>query len=220
MSSSRAETESDGAAGGPRGAPSPRGDRGRAGHAAGGGDAESAGVAAPAAGTDELFPVVYEELRGLAHARMTHERRGHSLQTTALVHEVYVRLQKDPDVRWNSPAHFFGAAAESMRRILIERARRRLSLKRGGDRGRSALDSAEEALSIDDGTSAQGMLDLDAALGELESHDAGLAQVVKFRYFAGLTVDETATALGRSPRSVKRDWAFARAWLANRLHGE
>jgi RNA polymerase sigma factor (TIGR02999 family) len=166
--------------------------------------------------TQDIFPVVYDELRGLASARLTHERAGHSLQTTALVHEVYLRLQKDPTVSWNSPGHFFGAAAESMRRILIERARRRLALKRGGDRGRLPPDALDGVATFDD-AAADGMLELDKAIGELEAKDATVASVVKLRYFAGLSVEDTATALDRSPRSVKRDWAFARAWLANRL---
>lgn len=171
------------------------------------------------AGTDTLFPRVYDELRGLAHARMSHEPAGHSLQTTALVHEVYVRLQKDPSVQWNSPAHFFGAAAESMRRILIERARRKLAKKHGGGRARIPLDPDAD-LSADDDQAAAGMLDLDAALNALEAEDETVAQVVKLRYFAGLSVDETAAALSRSPRSVKRDWAFARAWLSRRLRSD
>mgnify|MGYP000138237057 CR=1 FL=1 len=169
--------------------------------------------------TDELFEVVYQQLRGLAHRRMSHEHEERSLQTTALVHEVYLRLRHDPGVRWNSPGHFFGAAAEAMRRILIERARRRATLKRGGDRVRERFDDAETpgGLTLDD--AADGMLELDGALQQLEALDPGLAQVVKLRYFAGLSVEETAAAMDRSPRSIKRDWAFARAWLARALQG-
>lgn len=168
-------------------------------------------------GTDRLFGQVYEQLRGLAHRRMSHERAGNSLQTTALVHEVYLRLKQDPGVAWNSSAHFFGAAAEAMRRILIDRARSRLALKRGGNRVRLVLDESHPDLAVDTEEAAEGMLELDAALQDLERTDARLVEVVKLRYFAGLSVEETASAIGRSPRSIKRDWAFARAWLARRL---
>ncbi len=171
-------------------------------------------------GTDRLFDAVYEQLRGLAHRQMTHERPGRSLQTTALVHEAYLRLSQSGDVTWNSPGHFFGAAAEAMRRILIERARKRLTLKRGGDRVRVSLDeSVADEIGADTEAAAVGMLALDEALEALERTDARLAEVVKLRYFAGLSVEETASALGRSPRSVKRDWSFARAWLARRIQG-
>ena len=197
---------------------------------------ESGGV------TPELFDRVYEQLRDLAHRQMRHERAGLTLQTTALVHEVYLRLMKDPTVTWQNPRHFFGAAAEAMRRILIERARRHRALKHGGGRRRVALDAvldghdgdASEAPATDsryggggaagdaaaDDDSASAMLALDTALAELRRQDATLAEVVMLRYFAGLSVEETAAAVGRSPRSVKRDWAFARAWLARRLDGD
>ncbi len=172
-----------------------------------------------ARGTDEFFEVVYQQLRGLAHHRMSHEHKERSLQTTALVHEVYLRLRSDPDVRWNNPGHFYGAAAEAMRRILIERARQRRSLKRGGDRVREHFDEQSVSLSVSLDDAADGMLELDEAITKLEALDAGVAAVVKLRYFTGLSVDETAAALSRSPRSVKRDWAFARAWLARALRG-
>ncbi|TVQ60447.1 MAG: sigma-70 family RNA polymerase sigma factor [Phycisphaerales bacterium] len=181
-------------------------------------DAATSPVDAPRGhGTDELFEVVYEQLRGLAHRRMSHEHQERSLQTTALVHEVYLRLRHDPGVRWNNPGHFFGAAAEAMRRILIERARRRKSLKRGGDRVREHFNVQEGPLAISLDDAADGMLELDDAITRLEAQDASLASVVKLRYFAGLSVEETAAALSRSPRSIKRDWAFARAWLAREL---
>lgn len=163
--------------------------------------------------TGELFPSVYEQLRELAHAKMNREPTGHTLQTTALVHEVYLRLSKDGDGQWQNPGHFFAAAAEAMRRILIERARRAASLKRGGNRDRVDLDFVEQ------GTESEpsAMLALDEALTELQSFDPRLAQVVMLRYFTGLSVEETAVALETSPRTVKRDWAVARAWLGKRL---
>ena len=176
--------------------------------------------------TPELFGKVYEELRDLAHSRMRQERSDLTLQTTALVHEVYLRLMKDPAVTWENPRHFFGAAAESMRRILIERARRYAAHKHGGGRKRvgfDAVDGDANGLSLDavdaDGEAAA-MLELDDALNELKQQDQTVGEVVMLRYFAGLSVEETAAAVGRSPRSVKRDWAFAKAWLARRLDGD
>lgn len=175
--------------------------------------------------TPELFDQVYKSLRALAHQQMSRESAGQTLQTTALVHEVYLRLMKDPDVKWANPRHFFGAAAEAMRRILIERARRYARHKHGGGRKRFDLldeDASEPApfATANDADSASAMLDLDAALADLKKHDAPLSEVVMLRFFAGLSVEETAAATGRSERSVKRDWAFARAWLARKLDGE
>ncbi len=170
-------------------------------------------------GTDTLFAVVYDNLRGLARARMTHEHQEQTLQTTALVHEVYLRLQRDAEVTWDSPAHFFGAAAEAMRRILIERARRRLTQKRGGDRKRVALEDFDLPAGVNIDAAAEGMVELDEALQALEQLDPRMCDVVKLRYFVGMSVVETAAALERSTRSVKRDWAFARAWLARRIEG-
>jgi len=170
--------------------------------------------------SDALFETVYENLRGLAHARMTHEHREQVLQTTALVHEVYLRLQQDSAVSWDSPAHFFAAAAESMRRILIERARRRLARKRGGDWARIDLENCDLRADANTEEAAEGMLELDDALKELQNLDKRMCDVVKLRYFVGMSVAETASALECSPRSVKRDWAFARAWLAQRMRGE
>src|SRR4051812_9938175 len=170
---------------------------------------DAATSSAPSAGarvldgkTGELFPTVYEQLRELAHAKMNREPSGHTLQTTALVHEVYLRLSKDGAGDWDNPGHFFAAAAEAMRRILIERARRSASLKRGGDRSRVDMEFVEH------GTESEplSMLALDEALTELESFDARLGQVVMLRYFTGLSVEETAVALQTSPRTVKRDW--------------
>lgn len=173
--------------------------------------------------TPELFGQVYRELRDLAHSRMSHERAGLTLQTTALVHEVYLRLMKDPQVRWENPRHFFGAAAEAMRRILIERARRYATHKRGRGRKRMDLDVAVDAGAVLGGNGPSeevlAMLELDDALAELKAKDQRVGEVVMLRYFAGLSVEETAAALGGSARTVKRDWAFARAWLARRLDG-
>ncbi|MEM6562114.1 MAG: ECF-type sigma factor [Planctomycetota bacterium] len=173
--------------------------------------------------TPELFGHVYSELRDLAHSRMSHEKAGLTLQTTALVHEVYLRLMKNPRVQWENPRHFFGAAAEAMRRILIERARRYATHKRGGGRKRMDLDSTLDAGSVlgGDGPNdeAHAMLELDEALTELKAKDTRVGEVVMLRYFGGLSVEETAAAIGGSARTVKRDWAFARAWLAKRLDG-
>ncbi|MFT3786281.1 MAG: ECF-type sigma factor [Tepidisphaeraceae bacterium] len=164
--------------------------------------------------TGDLFPVVYQQLRDLAHAKMNREPSGHTLQTTALVHEVYLRLSKDGKGEWQNPGHFFAAAAEAMRRILVERARRHHSLKRGGGRDRVDLefvDAAEET------TDPDAMLALDQAISELKEFDERLSQVVMLRYFSGLSVEETAAAMQTSPRTVKRDWSVARAWLARKL---
>ena len=172
--------------------------------------------------TPALIEAVYDQLRGLARRKMAGEPAGLTLQTTALVHEVYLRLMKDPAVEWDSPRHFYGAAAEAMRRILIERARRHNAVKRGGGRGRVDLEAADPAASpepLDAAGEAEALLELDDALTDLKGHDERLAEVVMLRYFAGLGVDETAAAVGQSPRTVKRDWAFARAWLHRRLNG-
>ncbi|MEM8873750.1 MAG: ECF-type sigma factor [Planctomycetota bacterium] len=187
--------------------------------------ADSAAVRADGAGgsTPDFFGHVYSELRDLAHSRMTHEKAGLTLQTTALVHEVYLRLMKNPEVTWENPRHFFGAAAEAMRRILIERARRYATHKRGGGRKRVDLDGVVDAGAVlgNNGANdeAVAMLELNDALSELEQKDERMAEVVKLRYFGGLSVEETAAAIGGSSRTVKRDWAFARAWLAKRLDG-
>jgi RNA polymerase sigma factor (TIGR02999 family) len=164
--------------------------------------------------TRELFPVVYQQLRDLAHQKMAREPAGLTLQTTALVHEVYLRLSQDGSVTWENPRQFFGAAAEAMRRILVERARRHHARKRGGGRQRLDLDFVD--LAAEPGE-PEAMIALDEALGELRAFDPALGEVVMLRYFTGLSVEETAAALGSSPRTVKRDWAVARAWLSRRL---
>ena len=168
------------------------------------------------AASEELLPLVYAELRTLAERRMRQEAAGHTLQATALVHEAYLRLvgpeggANGPG--WDGRGHFFAAAAEAMRRILIESARRRSALKRGGDRHRQSL--AEVPVDADD---LDRLLDMDAALRKLEREDPDLAKLVELRYFAGLSVDDTAAALGVSARTVKRRWTFARAWLSREL---
>lgn len=164
--------------------------------------------------TDELIPLVYAELRGLARAWMAREPKGHTLPPTALVHEAYLRLVTDPDMKWDNRRHFFAAAAEAMRRILIERARRVSRQKRGGDQQRVEL---HEELAPDDGPQVEEVLAVNAALDELEALDPQMAQVVKLRYFGGLTVEETAQAMGESPRTINRHWTAARAWLKRRI---
>ena len=164
-------------------------------------------------GTPTLFGVVYDQLRGLAASRMRQENAGHTLQPTALVHEVYLRLMKDPEMAWANPRHFFAAAAESMRRILIEKAREKGALKRGGDRGRVSMDDLDLAADVPSET----VFALDDALNELKVQDPRMAEVVMLRYFAGLSVEETASAMEISPRTVKREWSVARAWLIQRI---
>jgi RNA polymerase sigma factor (TIGR02999 family) len=158
------------------------------------------------------MPLVYTELRLLARQRLAHDRGNASLQPTALVHEVYVRLVGDKNYRWANRGHFFAAAAEAMRRILIERVRRRGRLKRGGALQRTSFD--DEAARVE--PRSEELLALDAALSDLERQDERMAHVVKLRYFAGFTIEETARALELSPRSVDRLWIAAKTWL----HGE
>lgn len=171
--------------------------------------------AGDAAAEDLLLPVVYEELRRIARARMAGERAGHTLQPTALVHEAYLRLLGTGHPRWENRAHFYTAAAEAMRRILIERARRRARQKRGGDRRRVELDSSVGSW---EPPSAE-LLALNEALTRLESLDPEMSRVVKLRYFAGLTIEEIARALRTSERTVSRRWSGARAWLYAELGG-
>jgi RNA polymerase sigma factor (TIGR02999 family) len=165
------------------------------------------------AAADELLPLVYAELRRLAHARVSAEKHAHSVQATSLVHQAYLRLVGNRNPHWDGRGHFFAAAAEAMRRILIERARQRASLKRGGDLQRVDFDEARDGVS----PAADHLLALDAALDGLEARDPMMANVVKLRYFAGLTVAETADALSLSTRSVNRQWTAARAWLQREL---
>ena len=162
----------------------------------------------------ELLPFVYEELRKLAHHRLKHEPPGHTLQATALVHEAYLRLLADPGACWNNRRHFVAAAAEAMRRILVERARKYHRLKHGGGRRRLALDDVDPAQREESG---ELLIELDEALRKLEVADAVRADVVKLRYFAGLTIEQTADVLGISPATVKRQWHFAQAWLCHEI---
>lgn len=159
----------------------------------------------------ELLPLVYDELRKLAAVRMAVESPGHTLDATALVHEAYLRLIGDQ--RFDGRGHFFAAAAEAMRRILVESARRTAAQKRGGDRSRLPLDEAEIPL----GRPADELLAIHDALDQLATIDARAAELVKLRYFVGLTGDEAAQALGISPRTVDGVWAYARAWLRVQL---
>ncbi len=160
--------------------------------------------------SDDLLPQVYDELRRLARARLAREAPGLTLQPTALVHEAYLRLAGDGvERRWDRRGHFFAAAAISMRRILVERARRTQRVKHGGGQVQVELDPESPAAGAD----LHDILAIDEALSELERLDPRKAQVVMLRYFAGLTVEETAEAMALSPATVKNEWAFARVWL-------
>ena len=159
---------------------------------------------------EKLLPLVYEELRKLAAAKLSHEKPGQTLQATALVHEAYLRLvDVDKAQHWDSRGHFFAAAAESMRRILVDSTRRKRSVRGGGKLDR--LELAEIAVS--DGSNDVDLLALDEALTKLESEEPAKAQLVKLRYFAGLSVNEAAKAMGISRATAKRYWVYARAWL-------
>ncbi len=165
---------------------------------------------------DELLPLVYEELRKLAAHRLTHEAQVVTLQTTELVHEAYLRLVGDYEVSWQGRGHFFAAAAESMRRILVDRARKRGRLKHGGGHRRVPLDVVELAAAPE----SLDILALNEALRRMEQQDPRMHRVVMLRFFAGLSVEDTAGALGISPRTVKRDWTCARALLYEQLQSE
>ena len=175
----------------------------------------------------DLLPLVYEELRKLAAHRVASEKPGQTLQATALVHEAYLRLVDVDDAKrqhWNGRGHFFAAAAEAMRRILVERARRGQRIRHGGGRRRVDLNQLDSVrLQLDpnggDGSAADAeeLLALDAALSRLEAEEPAAAAVVKLRCFAGLGVDDAAAALGVSPRTTKRHWAYAKAWLYQQL---
>jgi RNA polymerase sigma factor (TIGR02999 family) len=165
--------------------------------------------------SEQLLPLVYEELRRLARARLAAESSGQTLQATALVHEAYLRLVgSDPGVAWDCRGHFFAAAAEAMRRILVERARRKRRVRHGGGRGRIDLD---EVASVGDERLDE-LLALHEALDQLADEEPVVAEVVKLRYFAGLTTEQAALALDVSLRTANRHWAFARAWLYQRLN--
>ncbi len=174
--------------------------------------------------SEQLLPLVYDELRKLAAQRLAQERPGQTLQATALVHEAYLRLVgerrgvsptcEENVQRWNSRGHFFVAAAEAMRRILIEKARRKRRVRHGGGRTRLNLDN----LDIADEAASQSILDLDQALARLAEEEPAVVEVVKLRYFAGLTIEQSAAALSISVRTANRHWAYARAWLYQQLN--
>lgn len=171
--------------------------------------------------SDAFFARVYDELRMIAHRRLRGERDGYTLQSTELVHEAYMRLAPDGTRVWESRTHFFAAAAEAMRRILIERARAKGRVKRGGDdAGRPAprvsLNLSEVAALADD-QDPETILALDRAIQRLGQREARVAEVVKLRFYAGLSVEEVAETMGTSTRTILRDWAFARAWLFGEL---
>jgi len=166
--------------------------------------------------SEQLLPVVYDQLRRAAQQRMAQERTSHTLSATALVHEAYMRLVGDDDPKWDGRAHFYAAAAEAMRRILIEHARSRNRVKRGGDRQRIPLNVLDLAADQD----PEQIMSLDAAIERLANEDPRLAEIVRLRFYAGLSVEQTAAALAISDRTVKRDWAFARAWLHRELESE
>ncbi len=169
---------------------------------------------------EHLLPLIYEELRQLAAHKLAHEKPGQTLQATALVHEAYLRLVDVKKVQhWDGRGHFFAAAAEAMRRILIDRARRKQSRIRGGGMRRVNLDSAAPLAAPED-AAAEDLLVLDEALRQLESEDPLKARLVKLRYFAGLSLQETADALGISVASAKRYWIYARSWLYGKVHGQ
>lgn len=166
------------------------------------------------AAADELLPLVYQELRKLAAARLTSEKPGQTIQATALVHEAWLRLvRSDGDVQWHGRGHFFAAAARAMQRILVENARRKRRLKHGGDRERDTV----ELLDIEVPEPREDLIALDAALDRLAREDRAAAELVRLRYFAGLTITEAAAAMQISPRTADRTWAFAKAWLYHEL---
>ncbi len=165
---------------------------------------------------EALLPLVYDELRRRAAAYMKHERPGQTLQATALVHEAYLRLMKEPNTRWLNRAHFCAIAANSMRQILVERARARGRLKRAGNQQRITL---SDTLAPPEPPDAVNVEELDAALTRLAQLDAELARLVELRFFGGLSIEETAEVLGVSAATVKRRWATARAWLKREMRG-
>ncbi len=169
------------------------------------------------AALDKLLPLVYDELRRLAQARLRHEPHGHTLQATALVHEAYVRLLDLNRLTLADRHHFFAIAARVMRQVLVDHARRKRSSKRGGDATRLTLDGLSAVASSP--TDDVDVLDLDIALKELAALDERMARVVELKFFVGLTLEETADALSVSHATVERDWAVAKAWLFRRLAG-
>jgi len=162
---------------------------------------------------DKLMPLVYDELRRLAHQHMRREKPGHTLQTSALVNEAYVRLVDQREIQWEGRAHFFGIAARLMRQILVDRARRRNFAKRGGGAIQVSLN---EAMTVAQEQSAN-VIALDDALKNLEKKDQRKSRIVELRFFSGMSIEETAAVLKISPGTVMREWTFARAWLRNEM---
>jgi len=182
------------------------------------------GTGRPSDAAARLFPLVYERLRELARRRMADERAGHTLEATALVHEVYLRLVPgagagDDAIPWRDRAHFFFAAADAMRRILIEHARSRDAKKRGGGRTRVPLTNVLDLAAAAEDQFPE-ILSLDDAVSRLEKMSPSVAAVVRLRFYAGLSEDETAQAMGVSTRTVQREWTYARAWLSRELESE
>lgn len=174
------------------------------------------------AALDKLTPLVYDEIRRIAHRYLQRERDGHTLQTTALVNEAYIRLAGSQNVAWQNRAHFFAVTAQVMRHILIDHARRRNYVKHGGEARQVALDEAlagQEAALMSQPRATE-LLALDEALDELAKLDLRKSRVVELRYFGGLSLDETAEALEISQMTVRRDWRAAKAWLFKRVNGE
>ncbi len=169
---------------------------------------------------EQLLPLVYEELRKLADQKLAQERPGQTLQATALVHEAYLRLMGGANVQqWDSRRHFVAAAAEAMRRILIDRARHKQSVKCGGALQRVPLDRSA-SLVAPEGAPGEDLLALDEALTQLEAEDPIKARLVKLRFFAGVSLKEAAAMLDIAPATAKRYWVYARAWLYGKLHGD
>lgn len=171
--------------------------------------------AGDAAAFDDLVPLIYSEMKSIARRLLNGERSGHTLPSTGLVHEAYLRLVDQNRIQWSGRAHFFGAAANAMRRILVDHARQRLAAKRGSGVQTEELEAAlgiAFELDVD-------VIALDRALDEFAAFDPARARVVELRYFAGLSIDETASLLEVTPSAVNRDWAVARAWLFRRLNG-
>jgi RNA polymerase sigma factor (TIGR02999 family) len=169
---------------------------------------------------EQLLPLVYEELRKLAAQKLAQEKPGQTLQATALVHEAYLRLVGgETDQHWDSRRHFFAAAAEAMRRILIDQARHRQSVKAGGAMHRVPLDQGASLVASEE-TSKEDLLALDEALRQLEAEDPVKAQLVKLRFFAGASLEDAAAMLGVSTATAKRYWVYARSWLYGKLQGE
>jgi RNA polymerase sigma factor (TIGR02999 family) len=167
-------------------------------------------------GTEDLLPLLYEELKSLASSKLKREVNHRSISATVLVHEAYMKLVGNEDLGWETRGHFFAAASEAMRRILVDRARKKKALRRGGDRNRQDFD--EITLAVPPPT--QDLLALDEALDRLAIHDKRKAELVKLRFFGGLTGDEVAKALGVSAATAERDWKYARVWLHREIVGE